>query len=592
MGSSSKRKSSKRKSSKLSSQVSLSLSRKKRSRRTKLKKLRRRDDSSSDSGDDSRNSVSISSSSSKDEYRRARSRTRSEVKGSGRKRTRRSSSSPGSSEENSRHVKKRKGLKKSAKSDSKKKSRKKKCKREPSISSISSDSRSFSRGESKEKRNTSGDSEFERPRAMSRGESKEKRNLGKAKSGTKSDKNMSRSCSPRSRYIDSVDHNTKDILPVENNVRRLRSVITVAKSSEREEEEREKDGHKEEIAYDHDDYPSCRSNDSNEGGSKREIASLDLESKRVENVKGGEALVSDIREAKNQNRGIQDSRSTSLSDVAGTNNYSEETKVEDFPTISGASGDDLESVLRLKALENLKKYRGVRLQTNAKPPADEKTKSDSELKRLSTAKAEFVRNSTSNSEDPRVVGATRLLGQNPRSKMGRDSSFSSTSYGKGQEGKGIVTERGSARLSVICPPNKVAISGNSKKEEPSPASESELGKSGLRQEALDTVLNQTFKADIMVTENDVEKSSVETSRTVGQTGCIQDGVKNVGESSTSQPSSSLKPTLEEQIPKDQQGGQFEQKTMSVMRGGEMVEVSYKVYIPKKAPALARRHLRR
>ncbi|KAE9458097.1 hypothetical protein C3L33_10004, partial [Rhododendron williamsianum] len=350
---------------------------------------------------------------------------------------------------------------------------------------------------------------------------------------------MSRSCSPCSRYIDSVDHNTKDILPVENNVRRLRSVITVAKSSEREEEEREKDGHKEEIAYDHDDYPSCRSNDSNEGGSKREIASLDLESKRVENVKGGEALVSDIREAKNQNRGIQDSRSTSLSDAAGTNNYSEETKVEDFPTISGASGDDLESVLRLKALENLKKYRGVRVQTNAKPPADEKTKSDSELKRLSTAKAEFVRNSTSNSEDPRV-----------------------------------------------------AISGNSKKEEPSPASESELGKSGLRQEALDTVLNQTSKADIMVTENDVEKSSVETSRTVGQTGCIQDGVKNVGESSTSQLSSSLKPTLEEQIPKDQQGGQFEQKTMSVMRGGEMVEVSYKVYIPKKAPALARRHLRR
>lgn len=535
-----------------------------------MKKLRRRDDSSSDSGDDSRNSVSISSSSSKDEYRRARSRSRSEVKGSGRKRTRTSSSSPGSSKENSRHVKKRKGLKKSAKSDSKKKSRKKKRKREHCISSISSDSRSFStcRGGS----STSGDSEFERPRARSRGESKEKRNLGKAKSGIKSDKNMSWSCSPSSRYSDGVDHNSKDILPVENNVRRLRSVITVAKSSEREEEE--KDGHKEEIAYDHDDYPSCRSNDSNEGGSKREIASLDLESKRVENVKGGEALVSDIREAKSQSSVIQDSQSNSLSDAAGTKNYCEETMVEDFPTISGASGDDLESVLRLKALENLKKYRGVRLQTNAKPPADEKTKSDSEVKRLSTAKAEFVRDSSLNSEDPRVVGATRLLGHNPRSKMGRDSSFSITSHGKGQEGKGIVTERGSARHSVICPPNKVAISGNSKKEEPSPAGKSELGKSGLRQEASDTVLNQTPKANILVTENDVEKSSVETSKTVGQTGCIQDGVKNVGESSTCQPSSSLKPTLEEQIPKDQQGGQFEQKTMSVMRGGEMVEVSF------------------
>ncbi|ERN16720.1 hypothetical protein AMTRI_Chr02g215330 [Amborella trichopoda] len=38
--------------------------------------------------------------------------------------------------------------------------------------------------------------------------------------------------------------------------------------------------------------------------------------------------------------------------------------------------------------------------------------------------------------------------------------------------------------------------------------------------------------------------------------------------------------------------QFEQKTMSVMRGGEMVQVSYKVYIPKRPSALARRQLQR
>ncbi|KNA07644.1 hypothetical protein SOVF_169800 [Spinacia oleracea] len=38
--------------------------------------------------------------------------------------------------------------------------------------------------------------------------------------------------------------------------------------------------------------------------------------------------------------------------------------------------------------------------------------------------------------------------------------------------------------------------------------------------------------------------------------------------------------------------QFEKKSMFVMRGGEMVQVSYKVYIPKKIPALARRQLKR
>ncbi|XP_020578348.1 pre-mRNA-splicing factor CWC25 [Phalaenopsis equestris] len=42
----------------------------------------------------------------------------------------------------------------------------------------------------------------------------------------------------------------------------------------------------------------------------------------------------------------------------------------------------------------------------------------------------------------------------------------------------------------------------------------------------------------------------------------------------------------------QSGSQFEQKTFSRMHDGEMVQVSYKVYIPKKTPALARRKLQR
>lgn len=42
----------------------------------------------------------------------------------------------------------------------------------------------------------------------------------------------------------------------------------------------------------------------------------------------------------------------------------------------------------------------------------------------------------------------------------------------------------------------------------------------------------------------------------------------------------------------QNGSQFEQKTFSRMHDGETVQVSYKVYIPKKTPALARRKLQR
>jgi len=43
---------------------------------------------------------------------------------------------------------------------------------------------------------------------------------------------------------------------------------------------------------------------------------------------------------------------------------------------------------------------------------------------------------------------------------------------------------------------------------------------------------------------------------------------------------------------DKYGAQFQKKTFSRMHDGETVEVSYKVYIPKKTPALARRKLQR
>ncbi|CAL5405891.1 unnamed protein product [Camellia sinensis] len=576
--------------------------RKKRSRRTKSRKLRHRDDSSSYSNDDSRSSVPISSSSSEDEYSRARSRTRSEVKGS-RKRTRRSSSSRGSSED-SRHVKKKKDSKRNSKSETKKKTRRKKQRREPSVSSISSDSRSCStcRGAG----SSSGESDFERLKRGSREKSKDKRALGKAKSGTKSNKNRSRSPSC-GRYSDSGGYGSKDVMPVENSSRRLRSVITVAKSQEEEVEEKEwdNDGHKEEIVYDRDDCPSCRSNDSNDGGSKRELAHhshVDLE-RWVEDAKGEEALVSDVKMTdltkSGEEGGRQDCQSNSRSDGAGADNSLKEKNREVFPTSSSSKSDDLESILRLKALENLKKFRGG-LQTNTKPPADEKSEGCSDVKQLCTANVEFVQNRSPKEDVSRAVDATGVLGQNP----------TPTSYGKLLEGKGggSVTESASARLSVVCPPNQVAISSKAVDLSPAGAvtSKSEMSKSALRKESSGTIVKQTDKTNMFVTEGNVNKSSAETSKSAGQTSNNNDvGVNNVTESSTSEPSS-LKPTLEEhsskeqlgqdkdgsQLGQDKDGSQFEKKTMSVMRGGEMVQVSYKVYIPKKAPALARRHLRR
>ncbi|KAI4320727.1 hypothetical protein MLD38_034176 [Melastoma candidum] len=41
-----------------------------------------------------------------------------------------------------------------------------------------------------------------------------------------------------------------------------------------------------------------------------------------------------------------------------------------------------------------------------------------------------------------------------------------------------------------------------------------------------------------------------------------------------------------------EGPRYEQKTMSITKGGETIQVNYQVYIPKRAPALARRQLKR
>ncbi|URE47267.1 hypothetical protein MUK42_14422 [Musa troglodytarum] len=66
--------------------------------------------------------------------------------------------------------------------------------------------------------------------------------------------------------------------------------------------------------------------------------------------------------------------------------------------------------------------------------------------------------------------------------------------------------------------------------------------------------------------------------------------------SVGQPTSALpadrKIESENENKDEDRGSQFQQKTFSRMRDGELVQVSYKVYIPKKSPALARRQLQR
>ncbi|KAA8526811.1 hypothetical protein F0562_008960 [Nyssa sinensis] len=604
-GSSSKRKNSKRKSSKISSEAQ----RKKKNRRIKSKKLRRRNDSiSSYSDDDSRSSVAVSSSGSEDGYRKARPRTRSDVKSS-KKRAQRSCSRRQSSED-SRPVKKRKGSKRNNNSEVRKTSKKKRPRKNASISSISS---STCQGGS----SSSGESEFGRPRGRSR-EQRYKRDSTKASGGTKSNKIRFRSCSSCSRCSHSSDYSSKEKLADKSSSRRLRSVVTVPKRSQDEEKEWDKDGLKEEIVYDYDDYPSCRSNDSTDWGSKRDLAhhsQVTFEKRTVESVKGEEALVSNTRTAELtescKDGGGQDDQSNHCSDVVGANNPGMGNKSEVPATATANSdGDDLESILRQKALENLRKFRGG-LQTNANTPVDHRNKSGSDVSQLSTAKAEFVQHKLPKEDGSRVVGVTKVVDQNARLTVMRDSSRSTIIDQKIPKGKYGGPDSGTARQSVVClPADRLAHSGNLEEKDLSSVVDvniqSEPARSASRQETSGTcsILKQATmshayaKSELVVTDSSVDNRAAETSENVDQTS-NKHGIElnNVCESAAAEHSSCLKPAAEVHSSKERQdeakeGSQFEQKTMSVMRGGERVQVSYKVYIPKKAPALARRQLRR
>lgn len=330
------------------------------------------------------------SSSSEERYtrKRERSRTRKDVKGS-KKRARRCSDSCDSIED-SLHARKRKKAKRKNEDDEKTwstSSKKKKISREPSVSS-----RSFSTCHGGSASNY--DSEYKNSRERSTRKETDERAL-RGKSGSeKSDRYRARSCSPCSSPCnESIYEGTEEKYTTENKSRRLRSVITVIKKAE-ESRELCANETKEEIVDDH-DYP-CRSNDRNDGGTKRELDHhtdpLSEEKLIVEDETGD--MNADL------NFTVPKLRDTNYSDGSSLKAYSagtsELTKKETSDT-SGANlnGDDLESILRQRALENFRR---------------KKNKIVSQVKQSVTDKDELVQGKSNNSS---AIGGTKFDKQTP-----------------------------------------------------------------------------------------------------------------------------------------------------------------------------------
>ena len=501
--------------------------------------------------------------------RRARSPARKDAKGS-KKRARRRSYSHDSSEDSPRRKKR-----KSAKKNDKKTHLRKKPRRNASVSSRSSASFRCSTCPSE---SINGDEiESKRHRGTPGKRNRDESGTNKVESGTKEASNRSLSCSLRSQRSESGDCRSEEKVTYENNTRRLRSVVTVAEENEHGRW-MDTDAHKEEITYD-DDYPSCRSNDSNDGGGKRELDDrLDVafeKRREVESGKEEEAYVSnvlimDLKDSRN----ILEKDCARQDDGIGITGSVNEYKDEVSGAISSLPGEDLESILRQRALENLKRFKGKHQRISA-VTTNQEDKTDIDLKQPSTAKVELVQ-----IESPRESGARVVVAKSSEEDVAervdatqsveeangpqeRVSILSSQNLEKEPDRVNSGSEFISAKQDVACPIEQVAV-GRKVKTTASlykPNSTSPT----LRGHLLKA--HQTLKQEpasqeppgegLLASVSNVDKGASGIAQTVPQS---SNGNEDIEHSSDKQQDEAT------------DASQFEQKTMSVMRGSEMVQV--------------------
>lgn len=633
-------------SSKRKSKHSQKRSKKKtRSSSEKTKKLKQRDQLESFTDEASVSNSPVSCSSPMDETRtKKRSRSSDRKHRKDKKRSKKSClarENSGDSGDESPRVKKRKRLKKKGGSDSRKKRSVKRRKRDQSVSS-SSRSRSsrqssdeFERecegkedkvelkerkGREKRKERTASKKSRDKSRRFrsacepndhserdyegkeEKVESKERkgRENGKERSARKRSRDRSRSCSPSKLHCESNSYCSEEKELEKNNPKRLKSVIVVMKDYETDvaRDLGRDDGHKDEIVCDFDDYPS-KSNDSNDGVSGREVVSYSHEISSVKRSledPNSETVASDIRASEVpeiQSRVAEGSGGMTSSLVrSGVDDPLMGMRSEVSIDNASSMSDDLETVLRQKALENLLKRQG-KLSTRD----DKKTNLDIELKKPSIVKGHSVNHHKSLQK----VGPTDSSGPS-EGNDGHLLSLRKENAHPEEKGKApgdFVNNRPNVGLSTRTSTRKEPLGAKNTwrrqliPQEPSqinPSSPREMIVNDSKQHFNSKKYSQPNGHNLSAPQETMSKDSTKDSASPI---CHTKGsAENVDAVTASEPSASGERSTNDKTNETDEDAQFQQKTMSVMRGGEMVQVSYKVYIPKKIPALARRQLKR
>ncbi|XP_028796816.1 protein IWS1 homolog isoform X1 [Neltuma alba] len=616
---------------------------KSKSRRHTSKKLRRQREASLSISDysDSLSSDTSLSSSPKDSYRSRKARSSKRKNEEGRRKMAKRHSYRHESSDDSHHDTKRKRAKRKSEQEARQKPyKKKKLRKEAIVGSMSNGSLSCSTcyGESA----STDDNEPERHRGRVERKRKEKRpDRGRSES-ERSNRYRARSCSSFSFSGENSDQWTEEKYVSKNSSRRLKSVITVAEEAEETKELCHYET-KEEIVDDY-DYPS-RSNDSNDGGSKRESDHHSLPTPKekvgIEDTEVDRIAVSNLTEPErdqNHNNNSQFDRSEPDIYGAGTSESVEKKTSE----TSGASLDDedLEAILRKRALENLRKFRGEN-QSSAKA-SGQKIRRDNDviqppIKSHEVVQGKSIVNNAGKGENfdeitiaedinlatvRRKSVASSSEKENLNGAKGeavplkQDSAFSSekimdedkhnetalpsASYASNNSGhkKLVVTENaidGHASDPVHGSNGDIKNIRELCSATEKPHKEQDEVKGHFQFELKQTsTLDELHHSECPPTAGNVDQNAAKTHDTIQGASSRRDVdkpcVSVIGNPSSE--SSLVENSSNNLQGEASQGSQFEQKTMNVMRGGEMVQVSYKVYIPNKTPALARRKLKR
>lgn len=525
------------------------------------------------SDSDSTSSVSFSSSNSEGTYRVKKkvkvSRLRNKLKHR-RKRVRRK---PSSTEDSSR-TKKRKRSRKKADSKSLKKSRKDKSRRNVRHSSAPSGSHDLSTCK-EESVYLSEECELQKLTYISRKSMRGKRKSPKERVETRSSSSSPYNWSRDQSYSGSQGDKTFD---GGHESRRLRSVIVFPEQAhEKQGNSSEKDLPREEIVHDRDDYPSLRSNGSSSGGSKRSCSPVALGDKIQEkNVQGQETCVSNSREVE-----IIESRKNDCN--AGVNDpFLNEFEMHKQEIGSGDLGaDDLEVVLRRTALENLKKFRGGIRKMNAATNSQVNS-IDGDAKESFSSKTEIFHGGVSpKQDDTNMIDYVEISERSSRtasSTQGISNPYKDIAEkGNMIRGSGTVTEMATHSSDGL------AVSVSSLREDlittQAAVVESESQDSVLRGKdlSINSSLNQEMTLQSSPNKKLNEDRQSEKKNLLKTTHAVASGMTNDSETGVNNASSEQFTSQGQGLNKEQiesNGGiEFEQKTMSVMRGGEMVQVS-------------------